>query len=210
MGYGGSEPSEEVLGMIAGILSDLTTICEPEYGYTVYEGTRSGTELVRIADSDLTTGPVIASCFRDAEYVAAFVATIGEGFDLYSKRLQNQGDMARAFLADSIGSVLAEGCVALMINALEKDMNTRGLQISNNYSPGYCGWPLVEQGILFSHMVDGTSCNVKLTPSFLMIPIKSVSGIIGASENMKKRAYGCDICTMTTCIKYRKRREAGA
>ncbi|MEE9574398.1 MAG: LacI family DNA-binding transcriptional regulator [Candidatus Neomarinimicrobiota bacterium] len=40
---------------------------------------------------------------------------------------------------------------------------------------------------------------IEITDSALITPIKLVSGIIGLGENVKKKAYTCNICTMENC-----------
>ena len=40
---------------------------------------------------------------------------------------------------------------------------------------------------------------ITINESCLMQPIKSVSGIIGIGDEVRKRSYGCDICNSTSC-----------
>jgi hypothetical protein len=39
-----------------------------------------------------------------------------------------------------------------------------------------------------------------------MEPVKSISGIIGIGENVRRRPYTCNLCDLKDCI-YRKSRE---
>ena len=80
--------------------------------------------------------------------------------------------------------------------------------MANRYSPGYCGWALSEQKRFFA-LFPENHCGIKLSDSCLMDPIKSVSGVIGFGRNVKKTAYECQMCELTTCI-YRKIRLARA
>jgi hypothetical protein len=79
------------------------------------------------------------------------------------------------------------------------------MKITNRYSPGYCDWNVGEQHKLFSFFPDNY-CGIRLTPSALMDPVKSVSGIIGIGENVKRNDYTCRVCDMKDCI-YRRSRE---
>jgi len=67
---------------------------------------------------------------------------------------------------------------------LEKNMRDSGKKITNRYSPGYCGWDVTEQHKLFQLMPENY-CGIKLTPSALMDPVKSISGIIGIGKMLK-------------------------
>ena len=59
-----------------------------------------------------------------------------------------------------------------------------------------------EQKQLFS-LLPNTMDFISLTKSCLMLPIKSVSGIIGVGKEVRKTGYSCDICSNKACI-YRK------
>lgn len=71
----------------------------------------------------------------------------------------------------------------------------RGWKHTNRYSPGYCGWHVSEQQKLFSLFPVASPCGIQLTDSSLMIPIKSVSGIIGVGSHVRKLEYTCGLCT---------------
>ena len=73
------------------------------------------------------------------------------------------------------------------------------MSITNRYSPGYCVWHLKEQKSLFS-LLPAEYCNITLTDSCLMQPIKSVSGLIGIGANGKQKTYLCSICELSHCL----------
>ena len=85
---------------------------------------------------------------------------------------------------------------------LEKEFGAKGLGISYPYSPGYCGWKVSDQQILFS-LLPNQPCGVSLTASSLMCPIKSVSGVVGIGRQMTRQKYGCELCGKKDCYKNR-------
>ena len=101
-----------------------------------------------------------------------------------------------------MGSVLAEACVARLEQQLDSDLN---VPHTLPYSPGYCGWRVTEQHLLFGMLPD-RPCGIELTESSLMYPIKSVSGIIGIGSRVERKPYGCAICRNTACYKRRTSR----
>ena len=141
--------------------------------------------------------------------IAAKAVCFGEAlkpeFTDYARRCNQEGDYLKGYIADTYGSLIVEKAMDYIQLQLEQQMETEGLHISNRYSPGYCNWDVREQELLFSLLPDN-NCHITLTESCLMLPIKSVSGIIGIGKNVKKRAYGCHICHNTTCI-YRRIRD---
>lgn len=149
-------------------------------------------------------GSIINNQLKGSEALCWFVATAGQEFEVFQHRLTQEGDILRIYLANEIGSIIAEKTADRMEELLQEQLTPKGLYRTNRYSPGYCGWPVSEQPILFdlfrpkgsehSSVVSPTPCNIQLTDSCLMIPIKSVSGVIGIGHNVHKREYTCNHC----------------
>ncbi|MCC8144566.1 MAG: hypothetical protein LUD02_05030 [Tannerellaceae bacterium] len=93
--------------------------------------------------------------------------------------------------------------MAYALNLLEEENKQVGYSLTNPYSPGYCSWPVSDQHTLFSFLPAGF-CGITLTGSSLMLPIKSVSAIVGVGEQIQRVPYGCSQCNMKDCYK-RKR-----
>lgn len=205
IGYGNQVPDERVVLLIHEILDDLHKYIKLRYGYTLVNGTVIGKGQLRLEDQIFTPGVIITHAMLGADSYAIFTATIGEDFDAYLNKFRQEGDVLRVFLIDAIGSVLAEATVSLLMEILGKSSESSGLKISNNYSPGYCDWHLSEQLKLFRLLPSKKCTGIHLTDSCLMLPIKSVSGIVAIGKNVVKRPYGCDICNMPSCIMNKKK-----
>lgn len=149
-----------------------------------------------------TPGRIIESQLKDCQAVCYFVATAGEWFEQYQHDLAQASDMVKVYIANEIGSLLAEKTADRMEEALEEQLIPKGLGHTNRFSPGYCGWNVSEQHQLFD-LLGEEPCGVRLTESALMIPIKSVSGIIGIGKDIKKHDYKCNICGLESCYKRR-------
>jgi hypothetical protein len=203
MGYGNKVPDQPFLDLIDGMLNELSGCCTPEYGYVIHPGQQIDNEHLQIGEAVLQPGKIITSSVREAEFFAVFVATVGKGFDRWNQSVKSEDDMVRTFFADSLGSVLAEACTMVMLERIECEMSAQGLFVSNSYSPGYCDWKLTEQRKIFSFFPE-QFCGVTLLDSCLMLPIKSISGLIGIGKKVKKRLYACEVCTMENCVKKRK------
>ena len=117
-------------------------------------------------------------------------------------RLSKSGQIVEEFLLDALGSAIAEATVREACKAMEKEFGAKGLGISYPYSPGYCGWKVSDQQILFS-LLPNQPCGVSLTASSLMCPIKSVSGVVGIGRQMTRQKYGCELCGKKDCYKNR-------
>jgi hypothetical protein len=113
------------------------------------------------------------------------------------------------FIADAVGSAVAEALADRLHDHIEQTMAPRGWRITNRYSPGYCGWSVAEQHALFALLPAGF-CGIALGESALMHPVKSVSGLIGVGAAVKHADYLCDVCTQRDCTyrRYHERRRA--
>lgn len=183
------------------IYSELENICEIKGHYTIYNQNQLliGKESISLAGVNLETGKQIARYMQHAEQIAIFVCTAGEKFTRLKEEYDKEFDYLKGYIADTFGSLIVEYAMNYIQEKLEASLKQEGLAITNRYSPGYCNWPLNNQGKLFGLLNNNTS-GIKLTPSSLMIPIKSVSGIIGIGKRVKKNRYGCKICNNQTCI----------
>lgn len=200
MGYGDHIPPKDIIDIIDEMFAEICSFCNPLCSYLICEGGRYEKDKIKIKDVIFNTGVIISSAMKEADAIAIFTATLSLEFDIWLHQVKKEGDIVKEFIANSLGSILVEGAVTNLMNELEKEMYSLNLKISNNYSPGYCDWALNEQKKLFSILPPDTS-GIRLTDSYLMLPIKSVSGIIALGKNVKKRAYKCDICYKKNCIK---------
>ena len=205
MGYGEHVPTEDVKKLVNGLMEEIAGRVQPYCGYVLVDGKIIDRQSIGVNGFCLNTGGIITHAMKEADCYAFFTATVGKRFDDYCHDFKTSGDTLRFFIADAIGSVLAEAVVNWLMKKLAQKASEENWFISNNYSPGYCDWPLTDQKKIFSLFPAGMT-QVELTDSCLMVPIKSVSGIVAVGAKVKKRPYGCDICKMTQCIKNKKRK----
>ena len=142
---------------------------------------------------------IVYSALKNSSYIAVFVSTCGEKIELLSKQLMKSCNSLESYIVNLIGSDFAEEVANYAHQEIAKKVNEFHINVTNRYSPGYCNWLVSEQKKLFP-LLKGNTCGIQLTPSSLMIPLKSVSGIIGIGINVKKVAYKCKLCSDEKCI----------
>lgn len=199
-----SEEEHPVRTIIDDILSELSSYNEISGGYQIKEienlNVKEG--ILTVDEIGLNIGSQISGYIKGSSQVALFICTAGEIFTRLSRMYNEKGDFLESYIADSIGSLTVEKAMDKIQESLAESMLKDGLNISNRYSPGYCNWHLSDQRNLFQ-LIGNNPVGITLSDSSLMTPIKSVSGIIGIGEKVRKRAYGCTVCNNATCI-YRK------
>lgn len=202
MGYRGMPKNEYIRQRVQILLTEACYNISPSFCFLIKNG-KNTPESVLIDGVSFNTGKVIAQLMERAEQFALFVATTGEEFEKWAAPIKEKDDtMIDTFIIDSIGTCLVESTGDYMEEELQNNIGT--LKHTNRFSPGYCGWDIKEQHKLFS--MFSHTCNISLTDSSLMRPIKSISGIIGIGQEVSTRKYGCTLCNLTTCYKRKNKK----
>ena len=194
MGYEQAVPDEATVKETDMIIAEAKGFLRPRFSFFVQR------EL-----PDFAIGKIIERQLKGAEAYAFFICTAGVEYEAFQERLKKEGDMVRVFIADALGSVIAEKAADQMEQSLQENIDKLGWHHTNRFSPGYCGWHVSQQQLLFP-LFKGETCGVKLTESSLMLPIKSVSGIIGLGPNVRHLDYTCGLCDFKQCYKRKKKK----
>lgn len=204
-GYRKSNAPEPIREVIDEVLPLVPARVEPRCGFRVLPAD----SVIVNADSfssegvEFLTGPIIAKQLRKSSSVAIYVSTVGPAMERWASQLMAEGDMMRGYVVDAIASEIVEQASEWLEKKISAFVKQRGWSVTNRYSPGYCDWPVADQHKLFSLLPPGF-CGVTLTSSALMLPIKSISGIIGVGADVTRGAYQCSICELKDCFRRRE------
>ena len=114
--------------------------------------------------------------------------------------------MADAVVLDALASAAAESeCDRLEAKAAETLGD--GEFMTMRFSPGYGDVPLLLSEYILSSLNSGRKLGISLTKSSLLVPIKSITAVIGISDRKEKRGKSCDLCSAFESCIYRKRGE---
>jgi hypothetical protein len=197
---------DDFLDVFEEILQEGPSLIQAKGGFVVLDQFECLPAEIRIGGIAFRTGGIIAKQFRQASKLVIFACTAGPGvreqYDAYTA----EADYLKAFFVDTLGTVAVEKATDKIHRFIQHHFEKEGLHCTNRYSPGYCGWSVREQHVLWSFLPTGF-CGITLTDSALMLPIKSVSGIIGLGPHARKNPYSCSICKLDHCI-YRRKKKA--
>jgi hypothetical protein len=206
IGYSpGTEPSF-VPEMVNILLEEAPSHVSARGCYSVFEinEIKIPQGLIIHDSGSLRCGSKIARQIDGSDSFVLFITTAGNSFDSWIKSKAAGGDILAEYLCSSIGSVIADKVADVIQEEVNSFAAKTGKGITNRYSPGYCSWNIREQRGIFD-LLPSEKVGVTLTPSFLMKPIKSVSGIIGIGPGKLLGPYMCDLCDMTNCLVKRAR-----
>jgi len=205
MGYGDAEPDGAVVREVEDMLLRIRKILRPRFCFFIAKAALdTDNNILEAVGTKLDIGRIITRQLRGSSAYVFFVATGGMEFERFQHRLKDEEDMVRVYIADAVGSVIAEKTADRMEEVLRQYLRPSGWHHTNRFSPGYCGWHVSEQQRLFRLFPVQEPCGVRLTESSLMVPIKSVSGVIGIGEKVRKLEYTCGLCDYKDCYKRRR------
>ena len=202
MGYAGNVPEYPVNELVNSIWKRVEKTVTPHFYYQIFD-CEILSDRVCIQNTVFETGKVIARSLRKSKQMAVFVATVGQEYENLVNEIEAEDDSVSLFILYSIGTCLVESVGDYMEEILKKEIGDSNH--TNRFSPGYCGWSVEEQKKLFSLLPRGI-CDVRLSDSCLMYPIKSISGFMGIGENVTTKIYGCQICRMKNCFMRKTKR----
>ena len=148
----------------------------------------------------------IEKIYQTSEKLTIFAVTVGEVVCSEITSLFSRNDFALGSLLDSSASegteIAAQVIEDFYKSLLEENGFCSKIQAILRFSPGYCGWHISAQKKLFQ-VLHPEDVDITLNASYLMQPLKSISGVIIAG---KKEIFEfedtfpfCKDCVTHTC-----------
>ena len=150
------------------------------------------------------TIPGIARAWGALSEVAGAVVTIGGALEAQVAALWDARELPLAAMLDSVGSGAVESLAEHVNDLLCQQGIARGVRVTNRISPGYGGWDVGEQNLLFP-FIDGAPVGVELNAACFMTPEKSITLLVGAGPEARvdHDFNQCARCWMAGCA-YRR------
>ena len=150
-------------------------------------------EQVILKGGFVLTGSLFKELFNNARSVIVAICTIGDALEGKVSKTAID-DITYSYALDSTGSVAIDQLADLAYHHFEAQKEIQGWKTSIAISPGMIGWNLKEgQNQVFS-ILASQKHGVKLTDSGLMVPLKSVSMVVGTGPDVQRHGISCDYC----------------
>jgi hypothetical protein len=171
-----------------------------EWPVTDFEAVYNGSGL------NFSDGPV-PKIVSQADGLALFAATLGSALIEKTSELFAKGGPALGFMLDAVnssgaeklGRVMAQRFLELLPAELRQSKDLR----AQYYCPGHCGWHISGQAKLFE-LLHPAEIGVSLNASWVMQPVKSISGFLVAAKMRVHRFRPnfpfCEGCKEHKCV----------
>jgi hypothetical protein len=144
--------------------------------------------------------------FHRADRLVLYALTMGSEVSAKINACFSNNNFALGAILDSVASLAAENavevCEASFFNTLSHKINSLPKNHVLSYSPGYCGWHISGQEKLF-RFLRPERIGIFLNESFLMNPLKSVSGVLVEGKKeihiFKSNFPFCSYCKHHSC-----------
>ena len=136
----------------------------------------------------------LAAHLKGCEEALLLGATLGSRVDAAIRRLA-LGSVAEGAAAQAVAAALIES----YCDEVQARFDTGGLAQRPRFSPGYGDWDLAEQRLLFPVLNCAKLIGLTLTEGCMMAPSKSVTAVIGLSEDVQCVWNKCMTCGNINC-----------
>ena len=184
---------EDDIALVRGLFDTAKKIARPKALYReAYVEEVSGNR-VRINGIDFES-TVLAANLKDVHRVFAYVTTCGTEVDEWS---HNEKDYVVSLWLDMIKEMFVREAIAHLKEHIKNSFKFEKISAINPGSGNKETWPISQQLPLFT-LVGSVKeeIGVTLTDSFLMLPIKSTSGLLYPS---KTEFSNCALCGRKNC-----------
>lgn len=197
LGYGRNMGDERTLVYIAESLMEIEKETKPKEVHASFPLTAGDGE-VSFAGINIKSA-ALARNLKGCDEVIVFAATLGAEADRLLKKYLAL-DMPKAVVFQATAAACIEEYCDDLNRNLKAEAEAKGRYLRPRFSPGYGDFALTYQneilGLIEAHKYAG----ITLTDGGIMVPEKSVSALIGVSnENTACAPSGCEACGNKEC-----------
>jgi hypothetical protein len=182
-------------------LHESVALLQPRVTYQVFKVEGVLHERLLLEGGRHINSRLLVQHLASASQVIVILATIGKELEEQATKAWDD-DMVYALALDGAGSAAVEALANAACLHFETQAAIDGLQASTPFSPGMVEWPVSEgQPQIFSLLGEAASI-VQLTPSYVMVPQKSLTMVMGLGADLKTSNRTCDFCSMRATCRY--------
>ncbi len=196
-------PTPEVEHLYETALSEADGLLAPRAVYGAIPVARVESDELRLEDGTRLTIPAIGRLWGEIEELGIAICTVGDAIEERVRSLFAEREFPLAVMLDSVGSAAVE-CLAEWLNDRLCQLALPNLKVTNRVSPGYAGWRVEDQALIF-RLCPGERIGVCLNEASFMAPTKSITFAvgIGAEARVDHHFTQCRRCWMRDCA-YRR------
>lgn len=198
LGYRGAQPDEMVEQNLDCCIAELQSAAAPKSVFQAFE-------LSHLAEGTMKTGGVLirsknlARTLKGCTSVYLMAATLGVAVDRLITRA-SAVRMSDAVLYQAAAAAMIEAYCDEVNDTLREEAERVGLYCRPRFSPGYGDFRIEHQRDISRLLDTPRKIGLTVTESCLLVPIKSVTAVIGLSNSPQPcHRKGCEECSKQDC-----------
>lgn len=204
LGYRNQKIEVEIDNLIDSCINEIKEVSNPFCTYKIFNIDTLENE-VRVCGTNLILkGKDISNHLRHSKKCAILASTLGVSVD-NRIRILGKTDITRAVILDSCATDAIESTCNMVESEIKEIARKEGFDINFRYSPGYGDLSIDVQPDILNILNTEKKIGLTCTESFILLPRKSVTAIIGFVEDGRKESKkGCKTCSAYDSCLYRR------
>ena len=202
LGYKNQNLDDSILNIINSCKEESMNLINEKFVYGIYD-IEIDKDINLLNTNISLSGESIRRHLKDCNKVIVFACTLG--VDIEKKiRLYEKVELTKSIILDACASLLVESLCDKVETIVKKDLS-EDYNYTLRFSPGYGDLDIgLQKGII--RLLDANrKIGLTCSDSFILMPRKSVTAIIGISKKATKSEYDiCDSCHARENCMYRK------
>jgi hypothetical protein len=160
-----------------------------------------------LSDGSTLEGDLIGQRLAGSRRVALVACTIS---DLLRQRVSEIMDknIVGGLALDGAGNAAVEALARSVCRWLEERAAALGWDATNPLNPGMEGWPVEEGQAQIFHSLHSESNGIQLNEGSLMLPLKSLSFVVGMGSGVLNSDNPCQFCVLKGNCRYQNQHAA--
>lgn len=201
LGYRGAPADKRVKQQVKEAVAELKACAAPKSVYGKWTCRTEPDGRLQIGSMEIKSRH-LAAHIKGCEQVVLLAATLGTEADTLIRRY-SVSDIGKAAVMQAVCTAKIEAYCDSLDCRIAAEAAEDGLYTRPRFSPGYGDFSISHQKDML-HMLDcGRRIGLTLAGSYLMIPAKSVTALIGLTKESSHTVRKCDSCPDLQCA-YRK------
>jgi hypothetical protein len=182
-------------------IEDGTPLLKPELLYRRLKVDDVIHDRIRLEDGGELRSKLLVEHLAPASEVIVILCTIGSDLEDKISHVMTT-DLIYALALDGLGSAGVEALANAACRQFEIEAEEQHLEATIPLSPGMIDWSVEEGQPQIFDLLPVVEIGVKLTPSWVMMPRKSLSMVMGIGEQLTQSGTTCDYCNMRETCRY--------
>lgn len=195
LGYNSQKVDNVTDNIIDECIDEILGLIKTNFIYNIYEIKKEDKNIFLKNSKLKLEGEDIYSHLQNSQKCAIMAVTLGSEVDRRIK-YYTKADLTRSVVFDACATTAVEALCDRVEAVIKKIAVNNGYHITSRFSPGYGDLPLEIQPKILNLLDTSRRIGLTVTDSYILLPRKSVTALIGIGEEVKNQLSSCKNCNL--------------